>query len=483
MAYISSHKGQNWLLPPSIKQMIPENHICFFVEEFVDTLDFSKIDMINEGPGHPAYHPRIIIKILIQGMLSKERSSRRLSNACRENVVFMYLAERVQPSFKTICRFRVKYAQVIKDIFKETVTFASKLNLIDLSLICLDGSKIKANAGKKRFLKEEQIDQLDSIIDKMIEDDIASDEAEENISKGKEENLATIDTKNLKEIIKSFRKNENKSLLKSQCKEAKKEFENSNAQERVSLTDPSSRMSKNKRGAYELGYNTQFTVDSKNQIILANDVCSDVTDMNQLIPQIENTKQNVVLKKDTKVAADAGYNSAKNFQYLEEQCMIGYIPNQPQAQKLNGRKISANQDDYDYDWQTEEIIIGGVRLQKKYVWFDRTKNANKCLFVSEDGKVTKKLPLNFKERLRMKNRMKSDEGIRIYQMRQHIVEPVIGNIKYNLGLSEFSLRSIRNVKMELNLACIVHNLKKIWIGRMKLTNKKEGIEIIIHFYY
>jgi len=95
MTYISSYKGQDWLLPTSIKQMIPENHISFFVEEFVESMDFSKFDMINEGAGHPAYHPRIIMKIIIQGMLSKERSSRKLASACRENFVFMFLAEKV----------------------------------------------------------------------------------------------------------------------------------------------------------------------------------------------------------------------------------------------------------------------------------------------------------------------------------------------------------------------------------------------------
>lgn len=94
MAYINSFKGQNWLIPQSIKDMIPKNHICFFVEEFVESLDFSGFDMINEGPGHPSYHPQIIMKILLQGMLSKERSSRKLASATRENFVFMYLAEK-----------------------------------------------------------------------------------------------------------------------------------------------------------------------------------------------------------------------------------------------------------------------------------------------------------------------------------------------------------------------------------------------------
>ena len=86
--------------------MIPQDHICFFVEEYVESLDFSKFDEMYGGAGHPAYPPRILMKILTQGMLSKIRSSRKLSAATRESFIFMYLAEKVAPDFRTIARFR-----------------------------------------------------------------------------------------------------------------------------------------------------------------------------------------------------------------------------------------------------------------------------------------------------------------------------------------------------------------------------------------
>src|SRR4030067_1293878 len=189
MVYISSYKDQNWLIPQSIKDMIPQNHICFFVEEFVDSLDFTNFDMISEGAGHPSYHPRIIMKIIIQGMLSKERSSRKLAGACRENFVFMYLAEKVQPNFRTITRFRKNNFSFIKEAFKETVELASRYDLIDLNVICVDGSKMKANSSKKMCLTKDQIGKLDLIIDKMIEEDIKQDEIDKEIYGDKEENI------------------------------------------------------------------------------------------------------------------------------------------------------------------------------------------------------------------------------------------------------------------------------------------------------
>src|SRR3989339_1602765 len=165
MAYINSYRDQNWLIPQSIRDMIPEKNICFFVEEFVDSQDFTDFDMVSEGAGHPSYPPRIPVKVIIQGMLSRERSSRKLASACRENFVFMYLAEKVQPEFSTICRFRRNNKEFIKEVFKETVKLADENGLVDLSLICTDGSKIEANSSRKKFLKKEQLEQLDSIID------------------------------------------------------------------------------------------------------------------------------------------------------------------------------------------------------------------------------------------------------------------------------------------------------------------------------
>ena len=214
MVYMSSFKGQNWLIPQSIHDMVPKNHICFFVEEFVDSLDFSEFDMINEGAGHPSYHPRIIMKVIIQGMLSKERSSRKLASACRENFVFMYLAEKVQPEFSTICRFRRNNKEIVKEAFKETIKLADEHDLIDLNLICTDGSKIKANASKKMCLTKEQIGKLDSIIDKMIEEDISQDEIDKEICGNKEENLTNLEIKNLKEIVKKYRESKNKEKIK-----------------------------------------------------------------------------------------------------------------------------------------------------------------------------------------------------------------------------------------------------------------------------
>ena len=147
MAYITSNRNQNWLLPPNIKDMIPKDHICFLIEDVVDKLDFSNFDIKYSGAGHPAYHPRIICKILTQTMIDRVRPSRAIARNARENVVFIYLAENLCPDFRTISDFRKDNQDLLKDIFKITVSTAKEVGAIGLEQLSVDGSKLKACAA------------------------------------------------------------------------------------------------------------------------------------------------------------------------------------------------------------------------------------------------------------------------------------------------------------------------------------------------
>jgi transposase len=424
------------------------------------------------------------MKIIIQGMLSKERSSRKLASACRENFVFMYLAEKVQPNFRTIARFRRNNKAFVKEVFKETVELASENDLVDLNLICIDGSKIKANSSKKMCLTKEQIERLDSIIDKMIEEDVKQDEIDKEIYGDKEENKTNLEIKNLKMIVENYRKVKDKEKLKENCKKAIQEFDKDPQIKRVSLSDPECRMMKNKKGVFELDYNPQFTVDSKNQIIIANDVCQDRDDSHQLQPQIKNVRKNIELKKDTKVALDCNYSNGKNLMFLEAEKLDGYIPNMSQTRELDNREETKKYDNYEYDFKKDEIIIDGKRLKyhKDWVW---RKGKKQKVYKSEDGKIIKRVPEFFRERLRMKKKMETEEGKKTYGLRKTIVEPVIGNIKYNLGFNEFLIKGLDGAKLELNLVSIAHNLKKIWIARGRIINNNQilSFELIINSNY
>ena len=149
MVFIKSLRNQVWTLPPDIRDLISSDHICYLVESFVDEMDFSEFEIRYDGSGHPAYHPRLICKILIQSMLDRVRSSRSISRNVRENVVYMYLAEKLQPDFRTISDFRKENEQLIEEAFKNTVKAAKDLGVIGLEQLSTDGSKVKASASKK----------------------------------------------------------------------------------------------------------------------------------------------------------------------------------------------------------------------------------------------------------------------------------------------------------------------------------------------
>ena len=168
MAYIQSYKGQRWLFPPSIEDLIPEDHICFLVESLVDSLDFSSFNIKYAGAGHPAYHPKIILKLLIMGILDRIRSSRRLAKNARENVVYMYLAEKLTPDFRTISDFRKDNPKLVKEAFKHTVTLARQEDMLDLSHLSTDGTKVKANASNRRVFACEELEFLVKFVDEEL---------------------------------------------------------------------------------------------------------------------------------------------------------------------------------------------------------------------------------------------------------------------------------------------------------------------------
>ena len=458
VVYKQTQKNQNWLLPLDIKEMIPKDHVCFLVEDFVEELDYKKFDMIYAGAGNPAYHPRILMKILVQGMLSRVRSSRKLAQATRENVVMMYLAEKVNPDFRTIARFRKENEAFVKNTFKKTVTLAAEHKLIDLSFLSIDGSMIKAYAGRKQYVDKNGLDLLDKAIDKMIKEDIALDELEEQMFGDKEEGLTGIDRRDMKKIVREYYSRKDKKKVKKSIEKAKNELEKYSL-EKVSLSDPSCRMMQSKKKFAELSYNVQLSV-SKNQIIVANDVCQDKHHAHKFAPQIKNIKENIQLTKETKVGVDSGYSDGDNIKFALDNAINLYVPSRAQAQEFDGKEQSLNHDKYEHDEEKNELIAEGVRY--RFRGFYTRKNGKKIVsFYNEGLKRKKDVPFYFRERLQMKEKMNTDESRKIYSLRKITVEPVYGHMKQNLGFREFLLRGLEKVKIEMNLISIAHNLQKI----------------------
>ena len=148
MSFIRRLRNQNWLFPPSIADLIEEDHICRLVDEVVEGIDLKSIEKRYDGPGSPAYHPKVMMKLLIPGTIDGIRSSRKISKATKENVAYMYLSDRLKPDFRTIRRFRKDNLETIKLVFAEIIKLARGRGMVKLGHLSIDGTKIKASASK-----------------------------------------------------------------------------------------------------------------------------------------------------------------------------------------------------------------------------------------------------------------------------------------------------------------------------------------------
>lgn len=491
MAYIQSYRGQSWLLPPSIEDLIPEDHICFLVEGLIDSLDYTTFDIKYSGAGHPAYHPSVLMKLLIMGILDRVRSSRRLARNARENVVYMYLSEKLTPDFRTISDFRKDNPALVKEVFKHTVSFAKEEGLLDLSHLSTDGSKIKANASNKRVFTREELEVLlkfvdveleewskqDAIEDKAFGDLRGSDQVPHQ-SKKTVQKAAGYYIKKVKERGSIF-----KEELKGRLMKARNETDEQDLK-KISITDSDSRFMKNKKGKIELSYNPQLTVD-KGGFILANDVCWDAHDTEQLKPQVLQVEENLGnIPKNVRWTFDSAYFEGSNIKFLSDKKIDGYIPDNNEKKEDNPYDkrhfvYDPIGDEYTCPEGNKVIFIRECfdKQKKKAV---REYKGIGCLDCQSQRRCTKRkggirylkmLPYEG-ERNAMAAKMKTPQAKGIYKIRWQTIEPVFGDIKENKGFNAFLTRGIKGVQTELNLVCAARNIKRIWEN---LQDKKREV--------
>ncbi len=481
MSYIESYKDQPYLLAPSIEDMIPEDHICFLVEALIDSQDYSGFDIKYSGAGHPAYHPRILLKVLVMGIIDRIRSSRKLARNAKENVVYLYLSEKLSPDFRTISDFRKDNLGLIKEVFKQTVVFGKREKLIDISHLSTDGTKIKANAANKRALTKEEVGVLLNFVNGELEEWANEDEREDKAYgdlRGSDQ-LPKRSKRVIREAARYYVKEARekghgyKEELENKLNEARQEIE-VHGLDKVSVTDPQSRFMKSKKGHIELSYSPQITVDNKG-FILANEVCQDANDVKQLVPQVIETEKNLGgIPEGTAWSFDAGYSEGGNIKFLMDKKIDGYIPDLSEHKGV----VGYNKGQFTYEAGSDEYRCPQgktVRFTEQY--FDQKKQktirvykGESCLSCEKQKECTRqkdgirrlRVHPHETERNVMAAKMQTAGAKVLYKQRKQTVEPAFGDIKENKGVRAFLLRGIQGVRTEFNLACIARNVTKIW---------------------
>lgn len=431
---------QDFLLPPSLREWLPENHLAYFVSDMIDQLDLSEIERHYEGEerGYPPYHPQMMTKVLVYGYCVGVFSSRRLERSLIEDVAFRILAAGNTPDFRTISDFRRIHLKALEGMFVQVLEVALKLGAMKLGRIAIDGSKIKANASKhkamshKRMLHEQwrlreevkrllaEAEQTDKNEDKRFGRSWRGDELPAELARREER---------LQRIAEARQALEERARAEAEEKQNDKDSSNDHkpktgsgrrrgskiqpkAEAQHNFTDPQSRIMKGPDGFVQ-AYNAQIAVEPVLQLIVGQAVTQQTNDKKQLLPMITAVGQQAG-QKVREVLADSGYCSEANLR------------------KAAKKKIGL------------------------YVATEKTKH-NQPAQAAFWGRIPKSATLVE----RMKRKLTTKAGRAIYAQRKTIVEPVFGQIKQARGFRQFLLRGMEKVRSEWALVCTTHNLLKL----------------------
>jgi transposase len=450
--FLSYEPDQEFLMPPSMREWLPEGHLAYFVSDLVDILDLSGILASYEGDcrGAPPFHPAMLTKIIFYGVCRGVYSSRKLSRATLEEIPFKILAAGNTPDFRTISEFRKRHLDALAALFKDVVQICRNAGLAPLKHISVDGTKINANASKHsamsydRMLEEEK--RLLSEIEDLLKEGQSQDEAEDALH-GSDKNGDELPDelafreKRLAKIRKAKAELEQEAQELAAAKEAaraEKEAEAANSGKKLpgqkpkidakpskkaqrNFTDPDSRIMKNSDKAYIQAYNGQAAVDSEFQIIVACDLTNQAADVGHLETMIDQVQTNTG-ETPQECSADTGYFSQENVTILEDRGIEAFIP----PERLRHHEDPLPPVCTDPDQQSAA---------------DRQR-----------AKLT------------------TEEGRDKYSLRKETVEPVFGQTKFARGFRQFLLRGLENVKSEWALVCLGHNVLKLYrYGDRKLV--------------
>lgn len=466
-------RNQDYMLPPSLRELIPEGDLVYFIAEVTDHLDLTQLYMRYDSLGQNAYHPGMMLSVLFYAYSRGVFSSRKIAEQLTESVRFMYLSGMQRPDFRTIADFRKDNIDLLKKYFVDIVRLCMELGMAPLNNISIDGAKVKASASKKRMKDREaiagQLAEVEAEIARLLEHAQSVDQNEEDEDSHHEPGTpADLQLHDLQH-------------LRDKLQEAKSKLDINPGQKEVNLTDPDSRV-QNRQGP---GYNCQLAVDSENQVIVAADVVSHPNDTAQLMPMIAQAEANTQSEGQNKqVNADAGYGVGATYEALESKPHIdAYVPPQDQYKQKGMPEPPFDKYSFEFDAETLKCVCPmghPMKLRSKRIisgiekyGFQGTECPNCPVKDLCTGAKYRKLTLTSADHIvkSMRTKLETRLGKQAMRIRRTTVEPVIGQIKEHASFRSFRLRGLNKVKGEFALICTAHNLKKIhkFLGNRNLT--------------
>jgi transposase len=418
------NRDQILLLPPSLDEWLPEDHLARFILETVNQLDLSKFYEAYESGrgGQPPYDPGVMVSLLLYAYTTGVMSSRKIEAATWNDIAFRFITVNLHPDHDTIATFRKRHGLLIAKLFADVVQVAMQSKIVRLGHVSLDGTKVRANAAKGKRTTRERLEAeqkaIEELFGELLEEADRTDEQEdEEFGKGNngsslpaslktKEQRAEAIARALKALNEQKEKQEREDPTGNQ-KNKREWLKGKKEVAKVNTTDTDSRTMRFSNGTFDEGYNTQIVVDDDHGIIVAADVCQDGGDRQQLLPMMLQVQGNTGWLPDH-VTADTGYFS--------------------------------------------EVQLTDSRLRTVEFYVKPAKK--------KAAKPTTKVKITFSDQ--MQERMETSLGKSLYHQRMTLVEPVFGVIKHARGFRQFKLRGLTGVKTEWALICIAHNLRKMF---------------------
>ena len=465
-----------WLLPPTLEELIPDEHPARYVAAFVDQLDRAAWGELGVAPdgevrGAPGYHPRVLLGVWLYGFMTGVRSSRKLERACRDQVPYLWLTGWQRPDHHTLWRFYRAHRQAMRTLLKRTVRVAVEAGLVDLAVQAVDGTRVAGSAARERTL---DADELSALLARTAEA-IAELEAQ-NVS-GDDPPPPTLPAE-----LSQLR------ALQERVAQALARVTGEEGQERANVTDPSATLQKARGGGFVVGYNAQAMVAGvtgpgaddgagvAGLLITAADVTTDRDDHGQLVPLVEQAEALTETPLAT-VLADGGYHSAANLAACAEHTPpIRVLMPDPQAPRPSQ---PYHKDHFVYDPTTDTYrcpqgqtltfhgmvprgtgkpAARGYRALKSVC--DACPVRAACTTSTTKGRAIAIGPDD--ARLRAHRAVMATEDARTaYRRRKTLPEPVFGILKEQQDARRFLLRGLEHVQAEWSLLATTFNLRTL----------------------
>lgn len=495
--FIEYDQEQMQLLPPSLQELIPERHVVRVVSRVIDGLDLGELVRSYKGSGRSAYDPRMLLKVLLYGYVMRVYQGRMLARAVRQDIHFMWLAGMQTPDHRTINGFRSgRLRGEIERVFVSLVEFLHRHKYISLEQYFVDGTKIQANANRHKAVWRKRTKRLQDVIrEKVREQFLEIDRLQEEEDRrygdrdleelGNESDLTSEslreEVQRLNEILQKKPSGENSRRLARAVRHLERvelpKLEKYEEQERIlagrssySRTDPSATFMRMKDGQTLPAYNVLAGVE--NQFVVGYTLHNRATEPDCLPAHLAWFRRQYG-RDPRAMIADRAFGSEENYEILEAQKTLAYIP--PPDPR---RKGMFGKNDFSYDPESDVFTCpadrplplrgDGVRSSRTghhtYVRHYQCEDCSDCPFTVNCRTGTGPRSLYVSPRTeyhaeKARERLKTDEGQALYKRRPVECESVFGDVKWNQGHRRYGLRGEEKVTVETGLLFLAHNLK------------------------